>query len=74
MVSPEAQQLGLRLDEDHSPETNGRMAVCRRCGSFTDGPQGKHTPRERQLARSIQWLDNESRISRLAGGRDRINR
>jgi hypothetical protein len=34
VVSPEAQQLGSRLDEDHAPETNGRMSVCRRCGAL----------------------------------------
>jgi hypothetical protein len=74
MASPEASQLGTRLDEHHLPETNGRMAVCRRCGAFTDGPEGKHAPRERQLARISEWLDTQSRISRLTGARNRINR
>ena len=74
MASLEAQHLGTRLDADHSPETNGRMGICRRCGVCTDGPEGKHTPRDRQTARTNEWLDAQSRISRLAGVRDRINR
>jgi hypothetical protein len=73
MASPE-EQLGIRLDEHHLPETNGRMAVCRRCGAFTDGPAGNHAPRERQLTQATQWLDTQSRINRIAGARDRINR
>ena len=74
MASPEAGQLGTRLDAHHLPETNGRMAVCRRCGAFTDGPEGKHAPRERQLTRISQWLDTQSRSGRLAAARDQINR
>jgi hypothetical protein len=74
MSSAEARQLGSRLDEHHLPETNGRMAVCRRCGAFTDGPQGGHSPREHQLVRTHQWLDTQSRLNRIAGARDRINR
>ena len=74
MASPEARQLGTRLDEHHLPETNGRMAVCRRCGAFTDGPDGQHAPRERQLAGITQWLETQARISRLAGARDRVNK
>jgi hypothetical protein len=73
MASPEALQLGTRLDDHHLPETNGRMAVCRRCGAFTDGPEGIHAPRERQLARTSQWLETQSRMSHLAGARDRLN-
>jgi hypothetical protein len=74
MASPEAQQLAIRLDDHHLPETNGRMAVCRRCGALTDGQEGKHAPRERQLVRATQWLDAQSRMSRLAGARDQVNR
>ena len=68
MASPEAQRLGTRLDDHHLSETNGRMAVCRRCGAFTDGPEGKHTPRERQLARTSQWLATQSRMSHFSQG------
>jgi hypothetical protein len=74
MASPEQEQLGTRLDEHHRPETNGRMGICRRCGVVTDGPEGDHAPRERELARTIQWLDTQARMSRIAGARDRINR
>jgi hypothetical protein len=74
MASPEALQLGARLDEHHLPETNGRMAVCRRCGAVTDGPKGKHAPRERQLAQTRQWLDTQARIGRYAGAKERNNR
>jgi hypothetical protein len=67
MVAAEASILGARLDEHHSPETNGRMAVCRRCGAQTESPQGRqHVPSERRLARSEEWLD----LQRRAGGDD----
>lgn len=63
MVSPEASLLGARLDEHHSPETNGRMAVCRRCGAQTDGPAGRqHVPHELRLAHSSAWLDMQTRV------------
>jgi hypothetical protein len=74
MASPEQQQLGDRLDAHHRPETNGRMAVCRRCGVITDGPDGSHAPRERELVRTVQWLDTQARMTRIAGAKDRINR
>ena len=66
MVSREASHLGVRLDEHHSPETNGRMAVCRRCGSQTDSPEGQHhVPDERQLARCNEWLGAQSRMRHI---------
>ena len=66
MGAPEVAQLGARLDEHHSPETNGRIAVCRRCGARTDGPKGhRHVPSEGQLARSDQWLDAQAHLSRI---------
>lgn len=66
-TSPEAADLGVRLDEHHLPETNGRMAVCRRCGARTDNPLGlQHVPDERQLARGRAWLDGQIRDSRIA--------
>ncbi|MGA2837822.1 MAG: hypothetical protein ABSF84_14600 [Acidimicrobiales bacterium] len=59
-------EAGLRLDEHHAPETNGRMAVCRRCGSRTDGPAGlHHVPAERQVARCGEWLVNQSRLLQI---------
>jgi len=45
MASSEASYVGSQLDEHHAPETNGRMSVCRRCGTSTDGPVvGTTTP------------------------------
>ena len=73
MASPEAVVLGARLDEHHSPETNGWMAVCRRCGAQTEGPQGDHhTPNECRLARAEEWLDAQSRITSLARFRESV--
>jgi hypothetical protein len=74
MASIETSQMGVRLDEHHSPETNGRMALCRRCGARTDSLDGrKHAPNERQLARYNDWLVAQSRKvpierSRRTGG------
>jgi hypothetical protein len=63
MISPEASLLGARLDQHHSPETNGRMAVCRRCGAQTNDPEGRqHVPNEQRLDRSNAWLDMQTRI------------
>jgi hypothetical protein len=63
MISPEASLAGVRLDEHHAPETNGRMPVCRRCGAQTNGPDGRqHIPDDRRLARSNEWLDMQMRI------------
>lgn len=62
----DAAQAGRQLDEHHVPETNGRMSVCRRCGSQTDGPGGQHhMPAERQLTRSGEWLLAQSRIGHI---------
>jgi hypothetical protein len=67
MISPEAAVLGARLDQDHWPETNGRMPVCRRCGAYTESPQGRqHVPSEHRLARAEEWLDAQGRTRRLA--------
>jgi hypothetical protein len=50
-------QVGARLDEHHLPETNGSVAICRRCGARTDGPIGDHhLPGDRQDARYDRWL------------------
>lgn len=71
MTAPEASHLGTQLDEDHAPETNGRMSVCRRCGTQTDGAAGlHHTPNERQLARSKSWLIAEVQRRRIERARD----
>lgn len=70
MVSNESSSLGTQLDEDHAPETNGRMSVCRRCGARTDGSAGHHhLPSERQLTRSGEWLLSQARAARIAQAR-----
>lgn len=66
MASSQAVEVGIQLDAHHAPETNGRMAVCRRCGTQTEGPGGlHHAPHEQQLDRSQQWLVSESRTSSI---------
>ena len=71
MIAADASQVATQLDEDHAPETNGRMSVCRRCGGRTDGPEGlHHTADERDLLRSTSWLTAElqrRRLERLRG-------
>lgn len=64
---PEGETLtGSQLDEHHAPETNGRMSVCRRCGSQTDGPAGRqHMPTERQMTRVGEWLTAESKRTHI---------
>ena len=65
MDSSEASYLGAQLDGHHAPETNGRMSICRRCGSQTDGPGLHHAPHEQQLARANGWLLSSSRQSSI---------
>jgi hypothetical protein len=75
MASHEAEILGARLDEHHSPETNGRMAVCRRCGAQTDSPEGRqHVPDELRLTRSAAWLDTQKRARQIDHARESLNR
>ena len=65
MNSQETSSLGARLDQHHLPETNGRMAVCRRCGAQTDGPDGRqHVPDERRVARATDWLNLQERLDK----------
>jgi hypothetical protein len=72
MISPDALQVGAQLDEHHAPETNGRMAVCRRCGALTDSPAGRqHTPHASQMDRSAQWLTAQSRLLQIDRARSR---
>jgi hypothetical protein len=71
--SPESIAAGNRLDADHAPETNGWMAVCRRCGIRTDGPLGGHAPYPAQISQADRWLDGQamnSSIARLKTRRD----
>jgi hypothetical protein len=73
LSTTEAQQVGLRLDEHHAPETNGRMSVCRRCGSPTDGPAGLHAPGEAQIERALRWLDAQSLSRGIERAKSRFN-
>ena len=65
-ASPEARRIGALLDHHHAPESNGRMAVCRRCGAGTDGPWGGHAPSDKQLGRSDEWLKKVSVDAKVA--------
>jgi hypothetical protein len=70
MITPEATQVGNRLDEHHTPETNGRMPVCRKCGARTDDSAGHHhRPAERELTRSDNWLVAQVRIGHIQHAR-----
>jgi hypothetical protein len=71
MISAESSHLGAQLDAHHSPETNGRMSVCRRCGALTDSPAGlQHTPHTSQVDKSNQWLTAQSRLQQIDRARD----
>ncbi len=66
--------LGVRLDEDHLPETNGRMAVCRRCGFRTAGMRSdRHAPVDGQEAKAKRWLDAEAHARRVAKARGALD-
>jgi hypothetical protein len=63
MTPSEALRVAVQLDENHAPETNGRIAVCRRCGARTDGPTGSHhVLQEGREHRSVEWLSAQSRL------------
>jgi hypothetical protein len=48
------------------------MAVCRRCGFRTDGPEGHHHhPSGRQLVPSEGWLDAQVHLSSIEHARSR---
>jgi hypothetical protein len=70
MASPESLQVAAQLDEHHFPETNGRIAVCRRCGARTDGPNGlHHVLQEGAVSRSSDWLTAQSRLLDIANAK-----
>lgn len=75
MISPDASDIGAQLDEHHAPETNGRMAVCRRCGAATDAPDGcQHVPSEARLVRLTEWLDAQERMRVFERARDSLKK
>ena len=70
----ECSQVAAQLDEDHAPETNGRMSICRRCGMPTNGAEGiHHLPQERQLVRANNWLVAEAHRRRIDRARELRN-
>jgi len=73
MTSEEARLVATRLDEDHRPETNGRMAVCRRCGAQTNDLEGHaHAPNEGCVSRSTAWLDAQNRLNRIGWAQESL--
>jgi hypothetical protein len=67
--------LTVMLDEDHAPETNGRMAVCRRCGFRTVATTGEsHAPTEANRTKATQWLDGRVLANRVVEIRSRMGR
>lgn len=64
--SDELFQMGVRLDDNHVPETNGRIAVCRRCGMRTDVLHGAHLPSEPDLVKASNWLRQQAIEARAA--------
>ena len=70
MTSSESLHVAAQLDEHHCPETNGRIAVCRRCGARTDGPRGlHHVLQEGGVSRSSDWLTAQSRLRDIANAK-----
>jgi hypothetical protein len=59
---PGTDDLAARLDDHHLPETNGRMAVCRRCGGMTDVPGERHRPVPRQSDQLAAWLERQRQL------------
>ena len=67
MTSSECVHVAAQLDEHHAPETNGRIPVCRRCGTRTESPAGlHHALQEAQVKRSSEWLIAQSRLRDIA--------
>lgn len=70
MVEVEASGSGTQLDKDHAPETNGRMAICRRCGFRTTGEANdRHASVDVQEDRVNRWLDARAHAGRVAKAR-----
>jgi hypothetical protein len=73
-VVDELVQLSERLDGDHRPETNGRMAICRRCGFRATSEAGEHHVLvEGQAARAQAWLGGQATANRLTKAKQALN-
>jgi hypothetical protein len=67
MTSSDTLHVAAQLDEHHSPETNGRIPVCRRCGARTESPAGvHHIVQEDRVNKSSEWLIAQSRLRDIA--------
>jgi hypothetical protein len=67
MTSSECLHVAAQLDEDHAPETNGRIPVCHTCGARTESPSGlHHVLQEDRVGRSSEWLVAQSRQRDIA--------
>ena len=75
MAQLDPSQLSARLDEDHYPETNGRIAICRRCGFRSTGPptEERHIRAEERPTQALRWLDNQERLRLAAQARARLD-
>jgi hypothetical protein len=69
MAPSDTSQVSLLLDEDHAPETNGRMPVCRRCGFRTEEASNRHAATDEHQAKAGRWLDNQALAGRVAKAR-----
>lgn len=70
MTSSQPADVGAELDQHHLPETNGRIAICRRCGARTDGPMGlHHVLAAGRVNRSADWLKAQSRLRDIANSK-----
>ena len=69
MAPADTSQISIRLDEDHVPETNGRMPICRRCGFRTEETSNRHAATDGHQAKVGQWLDSQALASRMAKAR-----
>jgi hypothetical protein len=67
MSSTECLHVATQLDEHHTPETNGRIPVCHKCGARTESPLGEHhVIAESRVVRSSEWLVAQSRLNDIA--------
>jgi hypothetical protein len=69
MAPSDVSKLSTQLDQDHAPETNGRMTVCRRCGVRTEETSSRHEATEELQVKAGRWLDSQALASRVAQSR-----
>lgn len=69
MAPSDPSHVSIRLDQDHAPETNGRMPVCRRCGFRTEENTTRHAATDEHQAKADRWLDSQALANRVAKAR-----